>query len=66
MHPPLYHIVAEESAQDEQDTSSVESSATEGSDSDWIEAGNKKWSEEDLMDDARPGRRKGGGRESLS
>lgn len=62
MHPQLYHIGPKDT-NDEVDTSSVEPSATEGSESDWIEIEEKKWSDEELMDDARPGRREAVGRE---
>jgi hypothetical protein len=65
MQSLLYHIVPEDT-NDEDDTSSVEPSATEGSESDWIEIEDKKWTDEELMDDARLGRRRGVGQEWAS
>ena len=41
------------------DTSSVEPTDSETSDSDWIEVDDKEWNDEQLKDDARPGRRRG-------
>jgi hypothetical protein len=65
MQPGLYHIVLEDT-NDEDDTSSVEPSANEGSESNGIDVDDRKWNDEDLMDVARPGRRRGMGREGAS
>jgi hypothetical protein len=41
------------------DTSSVEPTADELSDSEWIEIEEREWTNEQLLDDGRPGRRQG-------
>ncbi|KAH7094391.1 hypothetical protein FB567DRAFT_542848 [Paraphoma chrysanthemicola] len=52
--PP--HTHAETPA--DEDTSSISPHGSELSDSDWIEVSDREYTDEDLMDDARPGRRK--------
>jgi len=43
---------------EELDTSRIEPSPSEGSESDWVEVADREWNDEALLDDARPGRRK--------
>ncbi|KAH4205172.1 hypothetical protein HBI95_144690 [Parastagonospora nodorum] len=50
MAPPLTSQCPEEL-----DTSRVEPSPSEGSQSDWVEVADREWSDEALLDDARPG-----------
>jgi hypothetical protein len=65
MQGKIYHIALPFSAEDsdDEDTSRVEPNASEDSESDWVEVGERAWSEEALIDDARPGQRKVVGKE---
>jgi hypothetical protein len=61
MPPKIHHITPSFSTEnlDVDDTSSVEPVDEELSNSDWIEVEEREWSDEQLLDDARSGRRKG-------
>jgi hypothetical protein len=53
--PPL--ITCSEPKETDTDTSVVEPGPNEGNESDWVEVDGQEWSDERLMNDARPGRR---------
>jgi hypothetical protein len=60
----LYHIsppplISRDSDEGTDQTSMVEPHDDELSDSGWTEVPDREWSDEQLLDDARPGRRKG-------
>jgi hypothetical protein len=60
MTSKIYHITPTWSAadpSDDVDTTKVEPSDVELSNVDWIEVADREWDDEQLMDDARPGRR---------
>jgi hypothetical protein len=56
----LYHITPPLGSEDpdDHDTSSAEPTESELSNSDWIEVDDTEWTDEQLKDDARPGRRR--------
>jgi hypothetical protein len=53
--PPLHQTSDPNDSDD--DTSAVEPQPNEISEAEWIEVDEREWSDERLMDDARPGRR---------
>lgn len=61
MPPRIYHIPPPLGCEylEYNDTSHAEPTSSELSSSNWIEIQEKEWTDEQLKDDARPGRRKG-------
>jgi hypothetical protein len=61
MPPRIYHISPPLGCEylEYNDTSNAEPTSSELSNSAWIEVQEKEWTDEQLKDDARPGRRKG-------
>ncbi|KAH3942747.1 hypothetical protein HBH98_185940 [Parastagonospora nodorum] len=57
MQSKIFHMAPPLTSQcpEELDTSRVEPSPSEGSQSDWVEVADREWSDEALLDDARPG-----------